>query len=312
MLAGERPFRGADGHAAAARDPDRRSASDGDVVSRRARRHRSRAAPGAREGTAISDIRRWRSWRRNSSALGDAVRTIGPPVARLGGLGDSPARMSTTERRRAAVLVTVVSDYAALVDQNAAGRRASCSSRGCATRRSTSFGRTAGWSTRRSAKRSCRSSACRSAHDDDDLRAVRAALELHARIRALNGPMAVRRQAERPIRPARRPGRRTAPARRTAPLRHRRRAGDDGGTIGVDRRPGRRVGQPGDAAAGRALHAHGGVRVRWCSMSQAGPVTPFRVLGETGIATRLEASSRTGLTPYVGRQSELSTAAKRT
>ena len=41
--------------------------------------------------------------------------------------------------------------------------------------------------------------------------------------------------------------------------------------------------------------------------SQAEPVTPFRVLGETGIATRLEASSRTGLTPYVGRQSELST-----
>ena len=40
--------------------------------------------------------------------------------------------------------------------------------------------------------------------------------------------------------------------------------------------------------------------------AQAGPVTPFRVLGETGIATRLEASSRTGLRPYVGRQSELS------
>ena len=36
-------------------------------------------------------------------------------------------------------------------------------------------------------------------------------------------------------------------------------------------------------------------------------MTPFRVLGETGIATRLEASRRTGLTPYVGRQSELST-----
>jgi len=41
--------------------------------------------------------------------------------------------------------------------------------------------------------------------------------------------------------------------------------------------------------------------------SPAELVTPFRVLGETGIATRLEASRRTGFTPYVGRQSELST-----
>jgi predicted ATPase len=34
-------------------------------------------------------------------------------------------------------------------------------------------------------------------------------------------------------------------------------------------------------------------------------VTPFRVTGLTGLETRLEASARTGLTPYVGRQSDL-------
>lgn len=33
--------------------------------------------------------------------------------------------------------------------------------------------------------------------------------------------------------------------------------------------------------------------------------TPFRVTGETGVETRLEASERSGLTPYVGRESEL-------
>ena len=43
----------------------------------------------------------------------------------------------------------------------------------------------------------------------------------------------------------------------------------------------------------------------WSSSPARRPVTPFRVTGETGLETRLEASERSGLTPYVGRQSEL-------
>ena len=38
---------------------------------------------------------------------------------------------------------------------------------------------------------------------------------------------------------------------------------------------------------------------------EAQAVTPFRVTGETGLETRLEASEQLGLTPYVGRESEL-------
>ncbi|HET7566258.1 MAG TPA: tetratricopeptide repeat protein [Gemmatimonadaceae bacterium] len=37
------------------------------------------------------------------------------------------------------------------------------------------------------------------------------------------------------------------------------------------------------------------------------PMTPYRIRGASGLATRLEASERSGLTPYTGRGSELST-----
>ncbi len=37
------------------------------------------------------------------------------------------------------------------------------------------------------------------------------------------------------------------------------------------------------------------------------PITPHRVIGESGLQTRLEAAEREGLTPYSGRRSELAT-----
>ena len=43
-----------------------------------------------------------------------------------------------------------------------------------------------------------------------------------------------------------------------------------------------------------------------CSNLTRPAVTPFRVTGETGLETRLEVSEQFGLTPYVGRQSDLS------
>src|SRR5439155_14927006 len=50
-----------------------------------------------------------------------------------------------------------------------------------------------------------------------------------------------------------------------------------------------------DAAAGAAVVLE----------PDAQAVTPFRVTGQTGLETRLEASERSGLTPYVGRESDL-------
>ena len=100
------------------------------------------------------------------------------------------------------------------------------------------------------------------AHDDDDLRAVRAALELHASVGALDRadcPSGVRLRVQS--------GLHIGPSshdafRRTATLRHRRCAGDAGGATGCPRRPRDRAGQPRDAAARRSVHAHGAMRSR--------------------------------------------------
>ena len=63
------------------------------------------------------------------------------------------------------------------------------------------------------------------AHEDDELRAVRAALDLHARVGSDRSTRAPGRASPaRPVGAARRTCRRSSSARRAAPLRHRRRA----------------------------------------------------------------------------------------
>ena len=214
--------------------------------------------------------------------------------------------MSATERRRAAVLVTVVSDYASLVDRMTPieAHRLVALLRDTAVDVVRAYG---GLVNQAIGEEIVSLFGVPIAHDDDDLRAVRAALELHARVRRAGGGRGrTGRQAERPVGAARRAGRRPTSARRTATLRHRRRASD------AWRRGWRRSPIPDMcwSAPRRSASSDPYMHTAPCSPvvldSQAGPVTPFRVLGETGIATRLEASSRTGLTPYVGRQSELS------
>ena len=215
--------------------------------------------------------------------------------------------MSTTERRRAAVLVSVVSDYAVAGRSDDAHRRAAPRRAWCATRRSTSFARTEVSSIRRSATRSSPSSACRSrtttticarcgrrwscmrgcrrSRPPPSHRACRLSIQSGLHV----GPVVARRLHEGPRRydivgaPA-------ATAARLAAL-------ADRDSVWISAETQRLVGP----------YVQTEPRAPVVLDSQAGPVTPFRVLGETGIATRLEASSRTGLTPYVGRQSELST-----
>ena len=125
------------------------------------------------------------------------------------------------------------------------------------------------------------------AHEDDELRAVRAALELHAAAFARLAADARRDATVRhSVGPARRPGGRPTPERRTAALQPGRGAGTGRREAGGARR--RRmtcVRQPGVSAARRAVRAHG----RLCpggARGRGGPVTPFRVTGETGTARR--------------------------
>jgi class 3 adenylate cyclase/tetratricopeptide (TPR) repeat protein len=222
----------------------------------------------------------------------------------LGG-HDDPAQVSTTERRRAAVLVTVVSDYPSLVDQVTPieARRLVARLRDTAVDVVRGYG---GLVNQAIGDEIVSLFGVPIAHDDDDLRAVRAALELHTRVQALQasddapairlnvqsglhvGPVVARRLQEGP----RRYDIVGAPATLAARLA----ALAGAGTVLVSPETQRLVGP----------YMHTAACAPVVLDPQAGPVTTFQVLGETGIATRLEASSRTGLTPYVGRQSELS------
>jgi len=144
------------------------------------------------------------------------------------------------------------------------------------------------------------------AHDDDDLRAVRAALELHARVAVFDasgpsgvtleiqsglhvGPVVARRLHEGP--------RRYDIAGPPATVAARLAALAEVDHLWVSPEAQRLIGP----------YVHSEPCAPVVLDSQAGPVIPFHAIGETGIATRLEAASRSGLTPYVGRQAELST-----
>jgi serine/threonine protein kinase/tetratricopeptide (TPR) repeat protein len=218
---------------------------------------------------------------------------------------DDSGRMSATERRRAAVLVSIVSDYPALVDQVTPtdAQRIVGRLRDTAVDVVREHG---GLVNQAIGDQIVSLFGVPTAHEDDDLRATRAALALHARVRALAptcpphvrlrfqsglhvGAVVARRLHEGPRRydivgtPA-------TLAARLAVL-----ADPDQLWVGPETQ--RLVAPYMQTAACPPVALD----------SYADPVTPFRVLGETGISTRLEASSRSGLTPYVGREPELST-----
>ena len=144
------------------------------------------------------------------------------------------------------------------------------------------------------------------AHEDDPVRAVRAARDLHAMVRALAPAME---------------------SRIGAPLRLH--SGISAGLIVTgteDRRDGT-FGVTGDAVnTGARLAAHAEADTVLVSeeiqriiadyfqteplapvelKGKAGRVTPYRVAGQTGIASRFEAAAQRGFTAYAGREAEL-------
>jgi tetratricopeptide (TPR) repeat protein/class 3 adenylate cyclase len=219
---------------------------------------------------------------------------------------DDPLRMSITERRRAAVLVTVIADYPSLVEQMTPieAKRLVATLRETAVDVVRAYG---GIVNQAIGEEIVSLFGVPIAHDDDDLRAVRAARELHARVGTLKivgelssirlgvksglhvGPVVAQRLHEGP----RRYDIIGAPATVAARLA----VCADPDDVWVSPETQRLI-EPYLHAASCppvVLDAH------------IGAVTPFRLLGETGIATSLDASRRGGLTPYVGRDSELST-----
>jgi tetratricopeptide (TPR) repeat protein/class 3 adenylate cyclase len=226
-----------------------------------------------------------------------------------GGDTRSPAAFSQpdpqpiTERRRAAVLVTIVSDYGGLVERMTPidAQRAVAEIRSLAV---DAVRRHGGLVNQAIGEEIVSLFGVPASHDDDELRAVRAAIELHARVRELaaspgstpamqiqsglhTGSVVAQRLSEGPRRYAI-VGAPASTASRLAALA----APDD---IVLSHECQRLLAPFVETSACAPLVLETG----------APPVTPFRVTGQTGLETRLEASARSGLTPYVGRQREL-------
>ena len=222
---------------------------------------------------------------------------------------EAAAIAAGAERRWAAVLVSTVSDYSALVERLSPGEVETLLG-GLRRTAAEVVQRHGGIVNQAIGDEIVSLFGVPIAHEDDDLRAVRAAIELRQRIRegAVGAPVEqalatpVRMQsgvhvgllvAHRLTDDTRRFALSGAPAQvasRLASL-----AGADQVLVSpechrlvapfVDSQP----------SAPLTLQANGGT------------VSPFLVLGESGLQTRLEAAERADLTPYTGRDAELAT-----
>jgi serine/threonine protein kinase/tetratricopeptide (TPR) repeat protein/class 3 adenylate cyclase len=212
---------------------------------------------------------------------------------------------ATGERRRATVLVSSLSDYGALVErltsaviEDAIGRI-----RAAAVDTMRRYG---GIVNQSIGEEIVSLFGIPLAHEDDDLRAVRAAAELHARTLEISrvvaephgvhlrlqsglhaGSVVARRMRDGPRRYAL-----TGPPVQTASL------------LAAAAEPNAILVSP-DCQRLVAPFVHTEPRNAVVVSADAPPITPHCVLGETGLDSRLEAAERAGLTPYSGRSAEL-------
>ena len=218
---------------------------------------------------------------------------------------------SAGERRRAAVLVTMVSDYAALVERHTSDalERLLDEIRSAAVEIVRRHG---GLVNHANDEEIVSLFGVQSGHEDDDLRAVRSALELNARVFEIppaeptgtvsrvyvqsglhSDSLVVQRLNAGPRRFAV-TGSGMQVAQRLAML-----ASRNSVLISPECR---RLITPFIES-----QAQDPVPLR----TGDAPVTPYRVLGESGLQTRLEAALRRGLTTYAGRHAELETLLQR-
>jgi tetratricopeptide (TPR) repeat protein/class 3 adenylate cyclase len=316
MLTGERPFRGAhDGvllHTIQTTDPQPITtlrpgipAALEQVVNRTLAKHREDRYPSAHALVqALEGVRFPATERRSIPIVGGSVAPAAPLDS---GETSSGGVLPEGERRQATVVASTLSGYDALVEslvpeevELAIGMM-----REVATEVAARHG---GALNRFTGDEMVLIFGIPTTQEDDGVRAVRAALELHARVRALSEPVEQK----------------GGPALRLH--------------TGID--TGRIVAQPGESGesayritgaplqiAGR-IATHAGTDEVWASpecqhligpffetepeeplvvRDRKQPLIPYRVLGDSGLQTRLEAAEKVGLTAYTGRAAELAT-----
>lgn len=214
---------------------------------------------------------------------------------------------ASSDRRRGSVLVAILSDYATLVEQHAAAEIEALMAR---IRNSAVdvvrqhgglvnhafdeeivalFGVPAG-------------------HEDDELRAVRAAMELHRRVAELATQMLGHRAAQVRLRSGVHSGLIVAQRMNSGPRRY----AVSGAVVQTAYRlailaPRNTILVTPECQRLITPFIHTSPQEPVILLADEGPMTPHRILGESGLQTRIEAAVRKGLTAYTGRQEELAT-----
>src|SRR4051812_40913395 len=237
------------------------------------------------------------------AAFGADLMALQPGSGRtLARRGEAQEAVPISERRRAAVLVTVVSQYGSLVERMspADAQRLVTQIRDAAVDAVRRYG---GVVNQAIGEEIVSVFGVPAAHDDDELRAVRAALETHAQVRDTASTWGV---ANVQIQSGLHAGSVVAQRLNEGPRRY--------ALVGAPASVASRlaaVAAPGELLASPECQRLLSPFVYTTAappvvIDAGGPaVTPFRVTGATGLETRLEASERAGLTPYVGRDADL-------
>jgi predicted ATPase/class 3 adenylate cyclase len=306
MATGSRPFDGVDARAL------RAAIESGELEPITARRPDAPIELDAivRKMLAKSASQRYASIAKVEAELGALIEREQYPAAALKH-GHSVGAVATSERRHAAVLVTIVSDYAMLVEQHAVEEIEALMAR---VRNSAVdvvrqhgglvnhafdeeivalFGVPAG-------------------HEDDELRAVRAAMELHRRVAELGTQMFGHRGPAIRLRTGVRSGLIVSQRLNSGPRRY---AVSGGVVQGAYRlailaaRDAILVTPECQRLITPFIHTvpEGAVTL----LADEGTTTPHRVLGESGLQARIDAAVRKGLTAYTGRQPELASLIER-
>ncbi|MGH8179018.1 MAG: serine/threonine-protein kinase PknK [Steroidobacter sp.] len=302
MITGERPFRGDSAHALVcsvlSADPKPIAELRPDAPT-----EIDALLDGA---LAKAPEQRFATMTRMASALASLLEAGGFDTHFVGSSRDKQ-RSAVGERRRAAVLVCLVSDYAALVENLAPERLEDLMRqiRSLAVEVVRGHG---GLVNHTLGEEIVALFGVPTAHEDDDLRAVRAALELQARIADLSaaltgelpGPVCLQAGVHAGVLVARRlnagpqryavSGRAMQVAARLAAL-----ASEAAVLISAECM---RLVAPFVQAEPQAPIAVD---------AESAPITPYRIVDASGLQTRLEAAARKGLTPLAGRHSELAT-----
>jgi serine/threonine protein kinase/tetratricopeptide (TPR) repeat protein len=218
---------------------------------------------------------------------------------------DDGTLSTSGERRRAAVLVSMLPDYVSLIEQLTPQKLEGLTARLAEIATEVAH-RHGGLVNQASGEQVVCLFGISAAHEDDDLRAVRAAVELHARVRELDRyagaelPFALRLRSG--VHSGRLVARRVVegsggydvkgPAAQVA-ARFAALAPRDAILVSAECQ--RLVAPFMDTAPYESFVLH----------ADTEPTTAHRVIGESGLQTRLEAAEREGLTPYTGRRAEL-------